>query len=78
MGSDYWGMLAKINRPALVVAAQSPFVSGYQRMQREIPGARIEIFEGAGHALFVDDPERFNSLLDAFLTSMPRSTPSSR
>jgi pimeloyl-ACP methyl ester carboxylesterase len=41
-------------------------------------GPRIEIFEGGGHALFVDDPERFNSLLDAFLTPMHRPMPSSR
>ena len=78
MGCDYWGVLPKINRPALVVAAQSPFITAYQRMQREIPGARIEIFEGAGHALFVDDHERFNVLLDAFLTTTHRPMPSSR
>jgi pimeloyl-ACP methyl ester carboxylesterase len=47
-------------------------------MQREIPGVRIEIFEDAGHALFVDDPERFNSLLDAFLTTVNKPMPSSR
>ena len=29
--------------------------------------ARMEVFENAGHALFVDEPERFNALLIDFL-----------
>ena len=28
---------------------------------------RLEKFEGDGHALFVDDPERFNHVLEDFL-----------
>ena len=28
---------------------------------------RLEIFEGDGHALFVDDPEKFNHVLESFL-----------
>ena len=32
-----------------------------------VRGARVEVFEGAGHALFVDEAERFNSLLEEFL-----------
>ena len=27
----------------------------------------VEIFPGAGHALFVDEHERFNASLDAFM-----------
>ena len=30
-------------------------------------GCRIELFEDAGHALFVDDSERFNSVVESFL-----------
>ena len=70
MGSDYWGVLPKINRPALIVATQSPFIAAYQRIQREVPGARMEVFEDAGHALFVDDADRFNSLLGEFLKTL--------
>ena len=28
---------------------------------------RLELFEGDGHALFVDDPERFNHVPEEFL-----------
>jgi pimeloyl-ACP methyl ester carboxylesterase len=39
-------------------------------MQKTIPGAKLEFFDDAGHALFVDDPERFNALLDQFLSTL--------
>jgi pimeloyl-ACP methyl ester carboxylesterase len=31
-----------------------------------MPAARIEMFENAGHALFVDEADRFNKLLAEF------------
>jgi microsomal epoxide hydrolase len=33
----------------------------------ERPHARVEMFETAGHALFVDEPERFNALIEGFM-----------
>lgn len=33
---------------------------------------RLEKFDGDGHALFVDDPDKFNRLLDEFLKSAPQ------
>jgi pimeloyl-ACP methyl ester carboxylesterase len=33
---------------------------------------RLERFDGDGHALFVDDPEKFNRVLGEFLQSLPR------
>lgn len=60
--------LVKINRPALIVAAgDNPLAAVYRDMQQRIPGARLEVIENAGHAVFVDDPARFNVLLDTFL-----------
>ena len=35
----------------------------------KLPNARVEIFEKAGHALFVDEPARFNVLLEGFMKS---------
>ena len=31
------------------------------------PQPMVEIFEGAGHALFVDEPARFNASMEEFL-----------
>jgi pimeloyl-ACP methyl ester carboxylesterase len=36
-----------------------------------LPGAQIEIFQNAGHALFVDEPDRFNKRLDSFIAGLP-------
>jgi pimeloyl-ACP methyl ester carboxylesterase len=33
---------------------------------------RLERFDGDGHALFVDDPEKFNRVLEEFLQSLPK------
>ena len=33
---------------------------------------RLERFEGDGHALFVDDPDKFNRVLDEFVKGLPQ------
>jgi non-heme chloroperoxidase len=32
-----------------------------------VPGSQAEVFQDAGHCLFVDDADRFNTLLESFL-----------
>jgi len=34
---------------------------------------RLEKFDGDGHALFVDDADKFNRLLDEFMKGVPQS-----
>jgi non-heme chloroperoxidase len=64
--------LRKIDKPTLIVAAKSGSLDDFQAAQKQIAGSRLEVFDDAGHALFVDDAERFNSLLNEFLsTSQP-------
>jgi non-heme chloroperoxidase len=65
--ADNRGALARIDKPTLIVGAKGPFVPRYEEMQKRIPNSRIEIFDGVGHALFVDDPDRFDGLLEDFL-----------
>ena len=69
--ADWRPALAKVDRPVLVMCqaqlksmAADPIVSA-------IPTARAELFEDAGHALFVDDAERFNALLGEFILHLP-------
>ncbi len=69
-GTDNRAALAKIDKPALIVGRKSPYDFIITAMQKQIPGSRLEIFEDAGHALFVDDADRFNSLLDNFLADL--------
>jgi len=68
--SDYRGALGKINKPTLIVCAQSGMLPRFEEMQKQIHGARLEIFEGDGHALFVDDPDKFNGLIEDFLLDL--------
>lgn len=65
--------LAKIDKPALIcIAPGGPWDSLYDDMHKRIPGSRLEKFDGAGHALFVDSAAEFNALLGEFLTSLHR------
>jgi len=68
--NDSQPAIARINKPTLIVGATKDLVPQFQEMQKSIPGARFELFEDAGHALFVDDADRFNNLLDEFLTGL--------
>ncbi|HEY0703167.1 MAG TPA: alpha/beta hydrolase [Candidatus Acidoferrales bacterium] len=65
--SDYRAVLPKIDRPTLICAAKNPYMKPITDMQAKIPGSQLEIFEGDGHALFVDDPDKFNAALEDFL-----------
>jgi microsomal epoxide hydrolase len=70
IGKDLRPALARIDKPLLYVA--TPAMKSQVEMLREtMPAARIEMFENAGHALFVDEAGRFNKLLAEF--AAPRS-----
>jgi pimeloyl-ACP methyl ester carboxylesterase len=48
-------------------------VSHAHRAHKRIPGSRLEIFPGAGHYPYLDDPEQFAAiLLDFIQTTVPR------
>jgi non-heme chloroperoxidase len=66
---EHWKNVAlKYSRPLLyVVTAQFAAQAGNLKAHR--PATRIEEFK-AGHALFVDEPERFNNLLLEFAGSL--------
>ena len=62
--------LAKIDRPTLIVAAAGPLLDAFRDMQRRIRGSRLVVFQDVGHALFVDEADRFNDLIEEFLKSV--------
>jgi non-heme chloroperoxidase len=62
--------LAKIDKPTLIACAPGgPYDSIYKDVQHRIAGSRLEWFEGAGHALFVDQADKFNAVLAEFLAA---------
>jgi non-heme chloroperoxidase len=70
--TDNRSALVKIDQPTLIVGATRRLLPQFQDMQKSIPHARLEFFDDAGHALFVDDSDKFNALLNEFLTSLKK------
>jgi microsomal epoxide hydrolase len=64
--------LAKMNRPVLF--AYQPDSQGSADFLKSKLGdkLRLERFDGDGHALFVDDPEKFNRVLEEFIHTLPK------
>jgi pimeloyl-ACP methyl ester carboxylesterase len=64
--------LEAVQCPTFVVVGEKDFlgVGGSVIISRRIAGARLEIVKERGHALFHEDPERFNALVIAFLKSV--------
>ena len=70
---DYRAGLKKLNRP-LMFASQGDTPSAQAKIVlAEVPAARVEAFPSSGHALFLDDPERFNRVLGDFIGSLPKN-----
>lgn len=66
-GSVWQSVIRKTNLPILY-AATTRYRSQAEILKTLKPASRIEIFENSGHALFIDEPDRFNGLLQEFLT----------
>ena len=61
----------QIEAPTLVVHGDADRIVAYENgveLARRIPGSRFERFDGGGHLLFLESPERFNPLVTEFLS----------
>lgn len=70
--ADYRSAAAKMDKPTLFCYADSPYMSAaaQAQMQQSVKGSRLEVFHGAGHALFVDNADEFNSVLENLLEGL--------
>ncbi|UGS34040.1 alpha/beta fold hydrolase [Capillimicrobium parvum] len=62
--------LGRVRAPALVAGGMRDVVvppANVRRIARRIPGARLELYRGAGHAFLFGDRRRFARSVDAFL-----------
>jgi len=69
---DALDRLGGIRRPTLVVHGDRDILlppENGRTLARGIPGARLEIFEGAAHGLNVEQPERFVRVVKEFLAA---------
>ena len=64
--TDMRPLFGTLDRPVLFVGVPSKKPQG-EALKAAVPTARIEYVEGAGHALFVDQADRFNAMLEDFI-----------
>jgi microsomal epoxide hydrolase len=72
--SDWTAVLGKVDKPVLTTVTAQNRASA-ELIKEYIPSAQTEIYEDAGHALFVDDAGRFNTTLGKFLSALPAASP---
>lgn len=65
---QYWKETVYATRKPLLYIVNNRFRGQALNLEKNRPGSRIAVFENAGHALFVDEPKRFNRVLGDFLT----------
>ncbi len=79
---DLRPVLGRIACPVLVLAAEKDLVmplTQTRALAAAIPGARLEVVEGSGHVLVVEQPERFaQSCLDFLKSVVNRHRPDVR
>ena len=69
---DWRDFIPHITIPTLVCVAKESRVFPWQGsawVGENIAGARTEFFDGCGHMLFRDDPEKFNRVVQDFIQS---------
>jgi pimeloyl-ACP methyl ester carboxylesterase len=63
--------LKRLDKPALFINRSGPGAEALAAiLRKELPASRLEIMDNVGHAVFLDDPERFNEILGGFLKTV--------
>jgi microsomal epoxide hydrolase len=68
----HWRAIARGLRKPLLYACTPQYATQAKRLKAARPATVLAPFEHAGHALFVDAPERFNGELARFVAALPR------
>jgi microsomal epoxide hydrolase len=64
---EHWRKIVySVDKPLLYVVTPR-FAEQAKNLKKNRPEATIEVFTDAGHALFADQPQRFNQVLEKFL-----------
>lgn len=71
--NDLSPVVDALDRPVLFVySSQNWAVEASDEVRRHWPESGVEVIEETEHALFVDQPERFNRVLEEFIATLPR------
>ncbi len=69
---EHWKACAHAFSKPLLYVVTPQFEAQARNLEKNRPGTRIEVFSDAGHALFADEPERFNALMLDFAERISR------
>jgi microsomal epoxide hydrolase len=64
---SYWKEAVYAAKVPLLYAIRPRWVAQGENLMRNRPNTQMEVFTDAGHALFIDDAARFNSVTEDFL-----------
>jgi microsomal epoxide hydrolase len=67
---SHWKEIAHGFQQPLLYVVTPQFEAQAQNLRKNRPATQIEVFQDAGHTLFVDEPERFNALIGRFAESL--------
>ena len=67
--TDWRDIIPTITLPTLVIGGGQSFVSSESQIwtHEHVKGSRLETFDGSGHFLFFEQPDRFNNLVAGFI-----------
>ena len=69
--TDWTAALPKLAQTPVLFVVTSQVAKQLDVVRPAIPNVRAEVFEDSHHALFVDNAERFNAVLQKFLGGVP-------
>jgi microsomal epoxide hydrolase len=64
---SYWREAVYATKVPLLYVIRPRWVAQGENLMRHRPATEMDVFDDAGHALFVDEPARFNSVTERFL-----------
>jgi non-heme chloroperoxidase len=62
----HWRRITRAFKKPLLYAVTPQFEAQAANLKKNRPATQVELFKHAGHALFADEPERFNAMIEKF------------
>jgi non-heme chloroperoxidase len=68
----HWRRITRAFKKPLLYAVTPQFAAQAANLKKNRPATEVQVFKAAGHALFIDQPERFNRSIENFAKSLSR------
>ena len=72
LAQDWRPLCPTVDLPVLVTTGRhAGAYAGCVYASEHIPGAKLEVFENSGHALFYEEADKFNRVVADFVDNLP-------